>query len=281
MAIRTQGGDATDLSAEQFLRIWRTSMRTTIPGSRVVAAVACVICVVHASGCMTILRDPQSLSSASVERADSTANAPEFDLVFHRSSQSAPPEIHQPGRVIALVAQTEPSTQAAGVPATMPETTAGTATPLAVVGDLRPIGSLSLDVTPPPGDFPPDHASARFLNEPALATGSAERRWGMSSYCWTPPAICHGPLYFEERGLERHGQHVCKLQPVLSAVHFFGRVPALPYLMAAEPPGTLVSPLGQHRPGTRAPCDIELPPADLTAALVQGGVVTGLFFLIP
>ena len=47
---------------------------------------------------------------------------------------------------------------------------------------------------------------------------------------------CHWPLYFEDIALERCGCSHGLLTTHASALHFFGRVPLLPYLMAVEPP---------------------------------------------
>ncbi len=42
--------------------------------------------------------------------------------------------------------------------------------------------------------------------------------------------LCHDPLYFEEIALERYGD-VCNshLQPFISAGHFFGTLPLVPF----------------------------------------------------
>jgi hypothetical protein len=68
---------------------------------------------------------------------------------------------------------------------------------------------------------------------------------------------------------------------VVSAAHFFGRIPALPYLATVDPPHRCVYTLGHYRPGSCAPLAWNLVPFDPLAAAVQGGVVTGLVYLIP
>lgn len=255
------------------------------------SATACVFLALLPVGCMSNFPNHESLTSDSSAGASSVVDveeqAPVEASARPRELDSAvsiweDPLPSKPSHAITLVSQVQSSAEPPATGRAVPESLNTTATPQAVVGDRLSIGRVTLDITPPPGDFPPDHAAARFLNEPAVDVGAgAGREWGISSYSWTAPALCHEPLYFEERGLERHGQRVPVVQPLISAVHFFGRVPALPYLMAAEPPGTPVSSLGQYRPGSCAPTDIELPPADLFAALVQSGVLVGLFLIVP
>ena len=66
--------------------------------------------------------------------------------------------------------------------------------------------------------------------------------------------FCHRPLYFEEINLERYG-YGCGwcLQPGASAAHFFGTVPALPYLMTVDCPHECIYTLGHYRPGSCPP----------------------------
>jgi hypothetical protein len=92
----------------------------------------------------------------------------------------------------------------------------------------------------------------------------------------------HRPLYFEEVNLERHGygHHDC-LQPFVSAAHFFGTVPALPYCLAAYPPHDCQYTLGHYRPGSCPPWRCNWPPARPLAGLTQAGVLAGLIILFP
>ena len=100
-------------------------------------------------------------------------------------------------------------------------------------------------------------------------------------FAWTAPGTMHQPLYFEDVNLERAGHSWGLLQPAMSAVHFFGRIPALPYLMATHPPGECVYTLGHYRPGSCAPQLRRVPRLKPAGGLVQAGVVTGLVFLVP
>jgi hypothetical protein len=94
--------------------------------------------------------------------------------------------------------------------------------------------------------------------------------------------MAHRPLYFEEINLERYGYgcHDC-LQPFASAAHFFATVPALPYCIGANCPGECQYTLGHYRPGSCPPWRCHRPPVSALGALAEGGVWTGMVFLIP
>jgi hypothetical protein len=147
---------------------------------------------------------------------------------------------------------------------------------------LRPITEIQLDVSLPQGEAPEDLAASVFEEAGTLYQPSGSSRpWPLYVFWWEAPATCHQPLYFEEVNLERYGYRHGLAQPVLSAAHFFGTVPALPYLIAAEPPRECVYTLGHYRPGSAAPYRIHYPPLSLKGALAEAGVLTGLFLVIP
>lgn len=98
---------------------------------------------------------------------------------------------------------------------------------------------------------------------------------------WEAPALCHGPLYFEEINLERYGHHVPVVQPILSAAHFFGRLPALPYLWGAKPRHGCYYTLGHYRPGDCVPHHLHRPPLSLRGAAYQAAATTGFLFAVP
>ena len=106
--------------------------------------------------------------------------------------------------------------------------------------------------------------------------------WITGCFYWAPPGTHHQPLYFEEVNLERYGYgHGHFTQPFVSAAHFFGRVPALPYLLTADHPHKCIYTYGHYRLGSPAPYRHHWPPLSAKAALVQAGVTTGMFYLIP
>lgn len=147
---------------------------------------------------------------------------------------------------------------------------------------LRSIGGLSVDIRPADGELPDDPAAVRFaaLGEVRHPLGT-NRPWGSSCFNWEAPAVCHRPLYFEQVNLERYGYSHGVAQPLVSAAHFFGTVPALPYLIAAEPSRRCVYTLGHYRPGSCAPYHIHRPPLSLRGAAAEAAVVTGLIFAMP
>jgi hypothetical protein len=158
---------------------------------------------------------------------------------------------------------------------------------------LRPITQVDTTVSGAPGQFHPDvpdkderprlpRAAELFAQDAPQVHGAGRTRpWPELLALWEAPGLAHHPLYFEEVNLERYGYSFGLAQPVVSAAHFFGRIPALPYLATVDPPHRCVYTLGHYRPGSCAPLAWNLVPFDPLAAAVQGGVVTGLVYLIP
>ena len=150
------------------------------------------------------------------------------------------------------------------------------------IDDEKPIGALTADILPPRGELPPNYAAARFEKEPRLAhTTGTSRTWGGTAYLWEAPAICHGPLHFEEPNAERLGHSFGLFQPLVSGAHFFARIPAMPYKMTVYPPHECIYTLGHYRPGSHAPYRYIRLPLSAEAALVQAGATYGLVALIP
>ena len=142
------------------------------------------------------------------------------------------------------------------------------------VSSLKPISQITNDIAAPEGEFPNE---CTLGDEPF--TG---RSFQPICYSWAAPGLAINPLYFEEPALERYGHSFCPiLQPVISAGHFVLTVPALPWLMAIDPPNECQYVLGYYRPGECAPYVLDPIPFSVRAALVEGGVATALVFLIP
>jgi hypothetical protein len=160
---------------------------------------------------------------------------------------------------------------------------------------LKPIREVTNSVSPPPGDFDPDvpdeferprlprarELCASAVGEVYGVAGMPMRPWHGQVFAWEAPGLYHCPLYFQEVTLERYGYSWGLAQPAVSVAHFFGRIPALPYLMTVDPPLRCVYTLGHYRPGSCVPPFLHTVPFDPLAAAVQGGVVTGLVYLIP
>ncbi|QDT31091.1 hypothetical protein [Thalassoglobus polymorphus] len=148
--------------------------------------------------------------------------------------------------------------------------------------NVKTLQQISINITPPPGKLPPDRAAERFKKLTAQAhIPGTHRLWNGTSFYWDASLLNHQPLYFEDVNLERHGfSHGC-WQPFVSGAKFFSRIPALPYLMTAEPPQETHYTLGESRPGNHACYVCERPPFSWKAVVVQGAATTGLVFLIP
>jgi hypothetical protein len=143
----------------------------------------------------------------------------------------------------------------------------------------RPIGAVTSNITNPTGRMPTDLAADRFRGEypPYLP-----RDWEDSLYFWDAPSMCIGPLRYEEVNLERFGYSHCPaIQPVLSGMHFLGATLALPYSLAARPPGTCQYPLGHYRPGSPVPFRHIRPEFRPWPATVECMTIAGLILLIP
>jgi len=148
--------------------------------------------------------------------------------------------------------------------------------------DAKPLSAISLDITPPKGSLPDDGAEQKFTSiEPRTHTPGTHRPWNGTTYHWNASLLNHQPLYFEDVNLARHGFSNGFWQPAISGAKFFATLPALPYLMTANPPSTTRYTLGETRPGNHACYIHQSPPLDLDAAAVEGAVITGLFFIIP
>jgi hypothetical protein len=147
----------------------------------------------------------------------------------------------------------------------------------------RPFYDFGISTTIPEGDLPVDVASGCWNNVNAAAGPfPGYRSWASSMYAWDATSLCYRPLYFEEANLERYGYGCCEtMQPLASAAHFFGTIPLLPYCMATDCPNECIYTLGHYRPGSHVPKRYIWPPVSPRAILAEGGVWTGLVFLIP
>jgi hypothetical protein len=100
------------------------------------------------------------------------------------------------------------------------------------------------------------------------------RYWVAQTATWHASALCHKPLYFENRQLERYGHsHGPILQPIMSTGHFFSRLVFWPYNWGVYPPNECHYALGFYRPGNCAPWLRDPVPISL-----RGAVTAGLFY---
>jgi hypothetical protein len=140
--------------------------------------------------------------------------------------------------------------------------------------DLKPIGELTTNITPPEGDLPHD-----------CSIGGAPFQWrafAPTTFTWTASALCHKPLYFEDVQLERYGHMFGPwLQPFASGVQFFATFPILPYEMGLELPNECMYTLGYYRPGDCAPYLLDPFPVSVRSALFEAGAWVGGICLFP
>jgi hypothetical protein len=146
----------------------------------------------------------------------------------------------------------------------------------------------------------PANRAAQRLSEFGILFDSIDdpRPWMIETYCeWDAPATRHLPLFFEEPNLERLGYlhrnflNDCGyetnpvvaecVQPFVSAAHFFGRVPFIPYIAGIQPPLEPVYTLGVDRPGSPVVYRDYLIPLSLRGTIYEAGVVCGILFGIP
>ncbi|MCC7476218.1 MAG: hypothetical protein IT425_12550 [Pirellulales bacterium] len=156
-----------------------------------------------------------------------------------------------------------------------------TASDPCAASQFKPLGELGINIALPEGQMPTDLAGACWEQINA-GPNAANRCWSILNYHWDATCLCYRPLYFEEINAERYGYVCgCCLQPAVSAAHFFGTVPLMPYYMAADCPCECNYALGHYRPGSCPPRRGHWPPCDPVAAASAGGVYTGLIFAIP
>lgn len=96
-----------------------------------------------------------------------------------------------------------------------------------------------------------------------------------SSKSWLAPNFYHNPLYFEEVQLERYGNQR-RFQHLASTLHFFGRIPVLPYMIGTDPVDKCVTTYGRYRPGDCVPYELQRRPLDRKGLLSQAFWTTAI-----
>ncbi len=169
-----------------------------------------------------------------------------------------------------------------GVPGVPDGKSQATTDPCAGAAD-KPLSELGINIVLPGGLLPKDYAALCWAERNAMGGPFAAMRcWPVLPYFWDAPCLCYRPLYFEEINLERHGYGCCAcIQPAVSAAHFFGTIPALPYCMAEHCPCECEYTLGHYRPGSCPPWRYHWPSCRPIAAAAEAGVLTGLIIAIP
>jgi len=126
--------------------------------------------------------------------------------------------------------------------------------------EFRSIRDVRAEIVPPLGDLPTDPGHDVVNQQPMrLHQLGAVRGYPEMVCVWTPPAVKHHPLYFQEIALERYGYHYGAAQSFISSAVFLRNVTLLPIRVLAECPGSLQYTLGYERPGNCAPVNCYRP----------------------
>lgn len=148
----------------------------------------------------------------------------------------------------------------------------------------RPFDSISLDIRVVDARMPEGYKDYSESLFPATPNSNVGHRLDGPDivHTWEAANLWHQPLYFDDQLLERYGETpLPRYQPILSAAHFFGTIPMMPYKMSIDRPFDCVSTLGYYRPGSPTPCIGRRIPRDARAFTWESGAWLGLVFLVP
>jgi hypothetical protein len=96
-----------------------------------------------------------------------------------------------------------------------------------------------------------------------------------------PNYVCHGPLLFEQRNMERGGWDLGIIQPFFSGGVFVADALTLPYHVGAAVCRWPDCSAGKCLPGDPTPFLLYPPPMSLTGAVAEVGVGAALFAAFP
>lgn len=170
-----------------------------------------------------------------------------------------------------------------GTPAaTQPETTDSPSIlllrPMSSIGLATSISSISLtgEALPEPFDTAGQLPGSRLVERQYIGAPWSNGHPPRNTY-----PICYQPLYFEDPNMERCGHSCGCLTELMSAVHFAGRIPALPYLIASSPPHDCVRSLPDCPTCSAFGPEAYWPAPSIHASAFQAAATVGLIFLIP
>jgi len=155
--------------------------------------------------------------------------------------------------------------------------------------DIRPIGDLGINIDAPaafdqagaPVAMPVNYAAVALAQQPAFTRGTNVDYSRVALAGGPGLDFCYQPLFFEEVNVERYGRSLGPLQPVLSMAEFYGRMPALPYMMFAQRARTCSYHAHWNLPGYPAPFEYRAPLIRADAAFAETAFIFGLILLIP
>ncbi len=119
--------------------------------------------------------------------------------------------------------------------------------------EFKSIERVSAAIVPPAGELPlnPGEDKARQLGGRFHQLG-VSRGFAETACMWTPAAVKHYPLYFQEINLERYGYHYGCFQSVVSGATFAKNVALFPVHVVGAPPCWTEYAVGYERPGNCA-----------------------------
>jgi hypothetical protein len=237
---------------------------------------------------------PSDWTSSTFKRIPSSEAPPAMPSSQSESSAVVPAKfLAAPGNPPAAATVTEQLPTPPGAPPTPPSalTEADGPDEPGAQWAPKPLADLTTNTTLPGGVLPRDYWSERSPQTIAFFDPNGTTRgWPVNTYNWVASCLAHNPLYFEEINLERYG-YGCSaggpcctngVQSLCSAAHFFGTVPALPYMMAVDCPGECDYTLGYYRPGSCPPWQRNCcTRCSALGGLSASGAAIGLIFLIP
>lgn len=150
--------------------------------------------------------------------------------------------------------------------------------------NIKPLGSIRLvrDMTSKAGKLKIPRDSVRVYEPTELQLDSTELTpWIFYPHPTPRYPITYNPLYFEDPNLERCGNACGVFTDAVSIVHFGGRIPLLPYLMATNCPDSKVRALPDCPACREYDCEAYIPQPTILPVTVQGLAVVGLIFIIP
>lgn len=140
---------------------------------------------------------------------------------------------------------------------------------------------VTLNVLPDPRRLPLPKARTELDSQGARVVRSQPPVVAPPGNLFPPDRLCHGGLCFEEPNLERYGFSFGCGQSAISAAAFFGRLPTLPYQLAADPQLGCRPHPGFFPRKTPLPVRDVLPPPSLSGGAAGAAAVVGTVFLIP
>jgi hypothetical protein len=134
-------------------------------------------------------------------------------------------------------------------------------------------------------DYRQRYEQAEFPKESSRAAGyvatTYDRAWAPQVAVRIPHVVCHNPLYFEDKNVERYAWDFPLLQPALSLGKFYWDFVTLPYNVGVMGPCACDCQTDYDQPAQPVPYYVYVPPFSWKGAAYQTGAVLGGIALFP